>query len=74
MGNNCAFALVAGGGFRGPPPRLPVVIIESLLSLPLPPPRASPYPRVSSRVTWVSYDPRNALFSVPYVIIRCALA
>jgi len=32
MGNNCAFALVAGGGFRGPPPRLPVVIIESLLS------------------------------------------
>lgn len=20
MGNNCAFALVAGGGFRGPPP------------------------------------------------------
>lgn len=44
MGNNCAFALVAGGGFRGPPPRLPVVIIESLLCRP---PCAPPaYPRI----------------------------
>lgn len=77
MGNNCAFALVAGEGFRGPPPRLPVVIIESLLSPSLrpaiePSPRTlSPRPALLGCLT----SPRNALlFSVLCVLLFGALS
>lgn len=61
MGNNCAFALVAGGGFRGPPPRLPVVIIESLLS-PLPASRPVLLGCLTSRGTLSSSRSRVLLF------------
>jgi len=54
MGNNCAFALVAGGGFRGPPPPTP----GSNYRMPSPLPKP-PMPRTRGMLLCERHKPRG---------------